>query len=174
MNDSIFYFFYNFSHRSEFFDKMIVFFADTFPYIVILLAFIFLLKHRDVLGADKPLEAFKRKWKEILGVFVCSVTAWVVARVLKIFINTDRPFTALTNVQALFNDTSFAFPSGHATFFGALALLIFFHHKKTGLVFMLFALIISVARIMAGVHFPVDILGGFAIGAVIAYFLRNV
>ena len=34
---------------------------------------------------------------------------------------------------------------------------------------MLFALVIGVARIMLGVHFPGDILGGFVLGALVAY-----
>ncbi|HEY4503046.1 MAG TPA: phosphatase PAP2 family protein [Candidatus Paceibacterota bacterium] len=174
MNEAIFYFFYNFSHQSELLDRLFVFFADTFPYIVIFLAFVFLLKHHDVLKSENPFKAFLVKWKEILGVFICSISAWILARMLKIFINTDRPFTVFSNVQELLVDNSFSFPSGHATFFGALAVLIFFHHKKTGLIFMFFALLISAARIMAGVHFPIDILGGFALGALIAYFVRNV
>ncbi len=56
----------------------------------------------------------------------------------------------------------------------ALAVALFFHHKKTGYLFMLFAVIIGIARIAGGVHFPIDILGGIVLGATVAYFVKNV
>ena len=33
---------------------------------------------------------------------------------------------------------------------------------------------LGLARIIAGVHFPIDILGGFIIGALVAYFVKGV
>ena len=54
----------------------------------------------------------------------------------------------------------------------ALAFAIYFLHKQAGYWFMFFALIIGVARIMAGVHFPLDILGGFVLGALVAYLVK--
>jgi len=37
---------------------------------------------------------------------------------------------------------------------------------------MFFALLIGIARIIAGVHFPVDILGGFILGILTAYLVK--
>ena len=172
MNETIFYFFYNLAHRSEIFDKLIIFFAFYFPYIVIILAGLFLLFHHDVFKAENPYQVFLQKKKEILMVFITSGFAWILAKLLKIFIQVDRPFTELSNIDPLILKTDFAFPSGHATFFMALAVCIFLLHKKAGYVFMLLALFIGIARIIAGVHFPVDILGGFILGGVIAYFVK--
>jgi len=56
----------------------------------------------------------------------------------------------------------------------ALAFAIFLTHKKVGYWFMFFALLIGIARIIVGVHFPIDILGGFILGALIAYLVRFV
>ncbi len=66
-----------------------------------------------------------------------------------------------------------SFPSGHATLFSALAVAIYVVHKKVGYVFMFFALIIGLSRIVAGVHFPVDILAGFAIGTAISFTINK-
>jgi undecaprenyl-diphosphatase len=77
-------------------------------------------------------------------------------------------------VHSLFAESWYSFPSGHATFFMALAVSIFLSHKKAGYLFMFFALLIGIARIIAGVHFPVDILGGFVIGALVAFFVKSV
>ncbi len=172
MNTTIFYFFYNFAHQSILLDKIIIFFAVYFPYLVIIFAGLFLLFHHEVFKAESPYRVFLQKKKEILLVFATSVFAWILARVLKLLIHVDRPFISLPDVRALFPEDGFAFPSGHATFYMALAFSILFMHKKVGYVFIVFAVLIGIARIIGGVHFPVDILGGFALGALVAYFVK--
>lgn len=172
MNNQIFFLFYNLAHQSIFFDKAIVFLAQTFPYIVILLAGIFLLFHHEVFSSEKPFKALMQKWKEIVLVFFSGILAWCFASVLKILIHSPRPFIVFPKVVSIISETNFSFPSGHATFYMALAFAIFFSHKKAGYWFMSFALLIGLARIAAGVHFPVDILGGFILGILTAYLVR--
>ena len=65
-------------------------------------------------------------------------------------------------------DDPFSFPSGHATFFSALATALYFYHKRLGLWFGLGAVIIGLARIISGIHYPADILTGFGLGMLIA------
>ena len=175
MNESIFLFFYSLAHRGPVSDWLIVFFADTFPYIVIILAGIFLLFHHEVFKADNPFEVLRQKYKEILLVFFSGALAWTLAHVVKFFLQLPRPVEALNGLQditSLFEKTGYGFPSGHAAFFTALAFGIFFSHKKAGLVFILLGLLIDIARIAVGIHFPVDILGGFALGAGVAYMVQ--
>ncbi len=161
MNDTIFFFFYNFSHKSIFFDKITIFFADTFPYIVVVFAFLFLVFYR-------------KNFKETILVFFSGALAWFLAYIFKFIFHTGRPFEIFPNVISLFSETGYAFPSGHSTFFMALAFAIFFGYKKVGYVFIFFALLIGIARIMAGVHFPIDILGGYILGFFIAFLLKKV
>jgi len=174
LNNELFFFFYNLTQRSEIFDQIVIFIADIFPYIVVVLAAVFLLFHNEVLSSPNPIKEFIKKWKEITLVFFSSVLAWFLAYVLKYLFHTGRPFDVFSSVTSLFSETGYAFPSGHATFFMALAFSIFFSHKKVGYVFIFFALLIGIARIVAGVHFPIDILGGFVLGFAIAFFLKNV
>ena len=178
MNNAIFSFFYSFAHQSKILDAIVVFSAVYFPYIVIILAALFLLFHHEVFGAAEPFRVFIQKKKEILLAFFTGIVAYLVADILKIFIHTPRPYDAFLMVHSLFPETGFSFPSGHATFYMALAVSIFFYHKKAGYIFMLFALLIGIARIIGGVHFPIDILGGFILGGLISYlfafFLKNV
>jgi len=172
MNNQIFFIFYNLAHKSVFFDKLVVFFAQTFPYIVILLAIIFLLFHHEIFSSKEPFKVFKQKWKEIVLVFFSGIFAWCIASLIKIIIKMPRPYLALGNVNPLLNKIDFSFPSGHATFYMALAFALFFSHKKAGYWFMFFALIVGIARIIAGVHFPIDILGGYILGILTAYFVK--
>jgi len=171
INNKFFFTLYDLAHRSIFFDKLVIFFSDIFPYIVIVLAGIFLLFHHEVLKSKNPFKVLVQKWKEIILVFFSGVFAWCVAQVIKLLIHTQRPFLVLPNVSSLVPENGFSFPSGHATFYMALAFAIFLSHKKAGYVFISFAFLIGIARIIAGVHFPVDILGGFILGILTAYFV---
>jgi len=173
MNETIFFFFYNLAHQSNFFDHAVIFFGIYLPYLVWALAFLFLLLHHDVFVSPNPLKEFIKKWKEIFFVFFTGVVAWIAAHVLKVLINVPRPFDAFPQIEPIFPATGNSFPSGHATFFMALGVSIFLLHKKAGWVFMFLALLIGMARIIAGVHFPIDILGGFALGALVALFMKK-
>lgn len=161
MNNSIFLFFYNLAHQSVFFDKLVIFFAVYFPYVVVLLAAVFLF-------------FYHRTWKEFFLVFFSSFFAYFLATIFKFLFHVSRPIIALSDIHPLFTKTTFSFPSEHATFFMALAVSIFFFHKKAGYIFMFFALLIGIARVIAGVHFPIDILGGFVLGALVAYLVRKI
>ncbi len=172
INNKIFYFLYGLSHRVEWFDKLIIFLAVYFPYLIIFLAIVFLLFHHEVLYSKNPFLEFKRKWKEIILVFLSSGLAWGLADFLKFIFHTPRPFVLFNNVHALFVETWYAFPSGHATFYCALAFSIYFCHKKVGYFFLVSAFLIGMARVIGGVHFPIDILGGYILGFIIPYCWR--
>jgi membrane-associated phospholipid phosphatase len=183
LNNEIFFAFYNLAHQSKIFDEVAIFLAKPFPNLAILLAIIFLLLHHEVLPfKNKPgnetiwnsFRILKQKWKEIVLVFFSGIFAWVLAHVIKGIVQTPRPYLVLENIFPLLDKTDFSFPSGHATFFMALATAIFLSHKKAGYIFGFFALLIGLARIITGVHFPVDILGGYLLGATIACLVRLV
>ncbi|MEI7765665.1 MAG: phosphatase PAP2 family protein [bacterium] len=171
MNNLIFFFFYDMAHRSLFLDKFIIFCAQTLPYLVIFLAIIFLLFHHEIFSKEKPFHALAQKWKEITFVSFSVVFAWLLSIALKLFFKVPRPFLDLHNVSPLLRPADFSFPSGHSAFFMALAVAIFLYHKKIGYVFITFALLIGISRIIAGVHYPLDILGGFLFGGLVSYLL---
>ena len=170
MNDYLFFSLYSLAHRSSFLDWLIVFSANNFGYIMILLAVIFLIFHTDeIFDYRTPFLQFKNKFKEIFLVFSSSIIAWVIATILKAIISTPRPFIVFENIKPLFLHGGLdSFPSGHAMFFGALAMSLYFVHKRIGTFYIIIALIVGLARIIAGIHFPVDIFFGYIFGIIIA------
>ena len=176
MNNSIFFSLYSLAHQSKFLDWLIVFCANTFGYIMIVVAIIFLFFHTDgVFDYHKPFLQLKNKFKEISFIFFSGIFAWVVAEILKSFIVSPRPFVLFQNVTPLFVYGGLdSFPSGHAMFFSALAVSLYSVHKKIGWVYIVVALIIGLARIISGVHFPVDILTGYILGSAIALIFKHI
>src|SRR5690606_12051881 len=60
-------------------------------------------------------------------------------------------------------------PSDHAVLFFALAMCIFFTHRKLGVLLLLHALlIVGLPRVYIGVHFPSDVAVGAVVGIVMA------
>ncbi len=173
MNNSIFYFFFGLlDQQSSVSREIIVFLADILPYVVLVILVIFyfiLFKSENDFRKIIP-----RYWEEISVIFLSVVTAWGLTYVLKIFFHTPRPFDLLPNVVALLPETGFAFPSMHSAFFMALAVSVLYFHKKFGYFLVVLALFIGAGRIMAGVHFPVDILGGFFVGGLIAWTFHTI
>jgi membrane-associated phospholipid phosphatase len=186
MNNEIFFILHSLANKSGVFDGVVVFFAVYFPYLVIISAGLFLLFHYEILKKGDNLsknisviladsfKAFYQKKKEISISFITAILAWSLSRVIKILIHFPRPFTHFEEIRPLFIESGFAFPSGHATFFMALAFSIFLFHKKAGSIFIFFAILIGLARVIAGIHFPLDILGGFVLGISIAYLTKNI
>lgn len=173
LNIKVFLIFYNLAHQSKFLDWLIIFFAQYFPYFVILVSIIFLIFHHEIFLKEKPIKEIIQKLKEIFFVSCSVFLAWIFSIFLKIIFVVPRPFLILPNIQPIFLPNGFSFPSGHATFFMALAIAVFSYHRTIGWLFIISALLIGLARIMAGIHYPLDILVGYLLGGLISCLLIN-
>jgi len=174
MNYYLFFSLYSLAHRSDFLDWLIIFCADNFGYIMVFIAFIFLVFHTDgVFDYRAPFLQIKNKIKELFFVFSAGISAYIFVSILKSFIFSPRPFLLFEEVRPLFLHGGVdSFPSGHAVFFSALAMSLFFVHKRVGILYFVVALIVGLARITSGVHFPLDILVGYILGISIAILFR--
>lgn len=147
--------------RSDFFDKVMLFLGVYLVYAlpVILLLLWFLVK---------------KEQRALAFSFAGMLVSWFFITKLLVPHIWFRPRPDLAIIGAkelLFHRPDYSFPSDHATALFALTFgLYFFGYKKAANWFLLYAIIISVARVSLGVHFPLDIIGGLIsglIGAVI-------
>lgn len=168
MDSFIFFALNNLTSQNSFFDNLVVFIAEPFSNLILVFILLFLIFHHELNFKKDNLKEIFYKIKEIsLTVFV-GLSAYISSVILKGMIGRLRPFDQYENVSRLFGETGYAFPSSHASVFMALGLSIYFLHKKVGLFLIFSAILIGTARIIAGVHYPVDILGGYVLGIVIA------
>jgi len=137
-----------------------VFFAEYFPYPVIVLF---------VLCAYREAPIFYRRFLYLGEGLIAGVLARAGVEAIRFVVFRLRPFVADPAIHALISESSYSFPSGHAGFFFALATVVYAHNKRVGSWFFTSALLIGVARISAGVHYPSDILGGAVLGILVGY-----
>lgn len=145
---------------SQFGDTIIYFFAEHAQYVIGAYFFYSLIM-------------YARDRSEQLLTFASTLTSLILARLvvveaIRTLWNRPRPFVQYAFTPP-FPELSASFPSGHATFFFALAMMVTLHRRRHAWVYWGGSVGISLARVMAGVHYPADIIPGALIGCVVAY-----
>jgi len=141
------------ANASKFLDSVGIFFADYFPYILgAILVLLFIWKKNRLMVISVGISVF--------------LSRIVIAEIIKIVVHRSRPYVVLETAKKLITEnTDFkSFPSGHAAIFFAIAMAVWFYNKKLGIWFFVAAIIMGIARIFVGVHWPSDILGGAIVG----------
>ncbi len=109
----------------------------------------------------------KRAAYTVLGT---GFTAWIVAKIAKTIVHRGRPGDLISTTH-LFSGEKFGgygFPSGHATFAAACATILYYQvaprYRKY---LLLIVFMVGISRMYLGAHFPLDVVGGWALGALV-------
>ncbi|MGD6778078.1 phosphatase PAP2 family protein [Sutcliffiella horikoshii] len=122
---------------------------------------------------------FKRNWYLALFLWANLVGVRLLNTFVKTIFSRDRP-----SLDHVVDAGFYSYPSGHSmnsmAFFGAIAFLCYLKIKQTWLrnilmtgCFVLIGLI-GFSRVYLGVHYPLDVLGGFSMGASWLLFLTGI
>ncbi|MFE0352215.1 phosphatase PAP2 family protein [Streptomyces nigra] len=88
------------------------------------------------------------------------------------FVERPRPFNDHQGLEVLVSGKiDYSFVSDHATIAMALGVALFVANRKFGLVGIGLALLEGFCRVYMGVHYPTDVVGGFALGTAVALLL---
>ncbi|MET9087935.1 phosphatase PAP2 family protein [Streptomyces sp. NPDC004237] len=88
------------------------------------------------------------------------------------FVERPRPFLAHQGLDVLVSGkTDYSFVSDHATITMALGVGLFVANRKFGAAGIALALLEGFCRVYMGVHYPTDVIGGFALGTAVVLLL---
>ncbi|WP_030383052.1 MULTISPECIES: phosphatase PAP2 family protein [unclassified Streptomyces] len=91
------------------------------------------------------------------------------------FVERPRPFVDHDGLDVLVDGKNdFSFVSDHATLTMAIAVGLFVANRRFGMVGIGLALLEGFCRVYMGVHYPTDVVGGFALGTAVALLLSPV
>jgi membrane-associated phospholipid phosphatase len=153
-----------FTGISPLFDGVILFLASYLPFVLLGLFLAYFFLH----PAPK-----KAKYLPFgLTLVVALVARFGAVEAIRAVIHRPRPYVAHPEIHALFSDASWSFPSGHATFFFALATWAYFFDKRLGVMLYAGATLVSLARVVAGVHYLSDVVAGALLGVGVAWLVR--
>lgn len=171
-DSTIFHFLYSFAELNRALDLFIIFLGSILPYLVGLAVIILpylLLESSDRRSISKG--------EAIIYAFISGIIArFAITPLIRFYFPRERPFTLLHLTPLIANETGSGFPSGHAVFFFALAASVWFFDRKFGYLLGVLALVIGLARIAAGVHWPTDVIVGAVVGVLVSFaieFLRR-
>ena len=164
LNLNIFNAIYGLAHTSRFLDAFGVFIAHYFPYLLTVGVILLLYKEKDITLRLYTFFFVILSTLLARGIFIYGIS---------FFYKNPRPFNVLSEVEPLITGPStHSFPSGHATFFFALAMAFYFYNRTWGYVVGLCAFFIGIARIFVGVHWPLYVVAGAFIGIMSACLMR--
>lgn len=152
LDSALFTAIHNLANQLNVLDWLIIFTAKYLAYFLVAGFFILLFLEKD----------WRKRFYDFSLASLSVILSWgIVTEIIRFIYFRPRPFVAL-GFEPLFNHSAAeaAFPSGHAAFFFALAFAVFFINKKIGILYIAAAVLMGFARVMAGVHWPLDILAG--------------
>lgn len=156
MNYSIFQFFYGLGQSYSLLGAVALILSGPFSYIVF---------PTLVLGFFSTRAA---SIKYFILVFCSGVFAWASARMFKEIFRIVRPFHT-HGLVPLAPQTGYSFPSEHAAVFAALTVILFRFDYRLGIASLVLTILVMISRMVIGVHYPLDVLVGAGLGAIVAW-----
>ncbi|OQB28150.1 MAG: Undecaprenyl-diphosphatase BcrC [Chloroflexi bacterium ADurb.Bin180] len=115
----------------------------------------------------------ERNQKGVLSTVMALAMANLVVKVINLLYWRWRPFTHHDVTLLFYHPSDSSFPSNAATVGFCIAASVLLFNRRTGLVLLLIACLFSVSRVVGGVHYPTDILGGLIIGSASAWLVQR-
>lgn len=154
MNSGLFFLIFNLSHQYPILDTLMVFITNYFVYLTFL--FMIFLSFKGEVKDRKAL---------ILALLAIPISILLI-KIIHMFIMEQRPFITFNLIPLADNTPDLSFPSRHATIMAALSFAYFYFKSKWANLFLFLMLLVGLSRVYVGVHYPIDVLGGFIVGGI--------
>lgn len=144
-------------------DNLIIFLAKYLIFIFVLLAAIALFQVKA-----------KLRVQLIFAIIIAGMLALIISRVAARLYYHPRPFIANGTTPLVPHGNDNGFPSDHTLLAATLSAAVYYYYRRGAVLLFVIATLIGLGRVLAEVHWPVDILASLVIGAIsgwIGYYL---
>ena len=168
-NISLFFLIFGASNKNDLLDFLMIFGAEYVIYLMIFLIFAFAIKGK----------MYERK---SLILFLISFPILIlVIKIIHLFFFQPRPYIENDILPLLdYTKEDASFPSRHTAISFIMALPYLYYKSKWAFLLLFLATWVGISRVYAGVHYPIDIVGGTIVGVIsliiakqIIYLLRK-
>ena len=147
-----------------------ILFAVYIQYIIAIALIVFIFKNKKQIKENTLIV--------MRAVLSALVARFIIKSIIVLFFHIPRPYVALSQIHLMLAPNTAgnyqSFPSGHALFFFAIGYMIYLYDKRWGYFFLILAVLMGVARVMVGMHYPLDILGGALIGMLVSFCIYKI
>lgn len=116
----------------------------------------------------------RKDFKMVIKIVIGIVLAYGIRTIAGHLWFEPRPF--MVNPQLLLyptKETDSSFFSGHAIMAFAVAGSVFWRYRKFGTALFIMASMVSLGRVLAGLHYPHDVIAGALVGITISYLVER-
>ena len=168
INTQLFFYVQHLAGVSPALDTFFLFITNPFIFIILGGFSIWIVFVRPFLSRD-PSERLRALEEALFFVAVMSLI-WFVVAIVKAMVVFPRPHQYFYGIRTLLLYGDFdSFPSLHAAFSFALATIVFTRKRLLGGTLFVAAALVAFTRVYVGVHFPIDVIVGGAIGVLIPW-----
>ncbi len=165
LDQRLFFWIHSFAGKSRLLDFLGIFLADYLGYFLIAAVIILVFRFFD---------DWKKRWHYFsLALLSAILSRGIFTELIRFFYYRPRPFLVLNFTPLIVEMNEGAFPSGHMSFYLALILPVFLINKRWGWRLTAGVLLMGLARVFIGVHWPADILGGIVTALVSFYLVKK-
>lgn len=150
LNTDLFFLVFNLKGQNPILDQLMIFATEYLIYLTFLLVLILALK-----GGIKEKKSF-------LIIILSLPIAVLIIKLIHIFVFEPRPFVTYNLIPLVSETLNASFPSRHATISAVLAFAFTYFKSKWAPLLLLIMVWISISRVYVGVHYPLDLIGGWA------------
>jgi undecaprenyl-diphosphatase len=168
LDHQVFAYLNSWTHQNSFFDGLFVFLAVGLALLMAGLLVIYWFINKDRFNARRAV---------IFSVIALILSRYFFVEIIRSIWARNRPFivdsTLNPLVELLKKGDEPGFPSGHSSAMFAIAMTVYFYNKPLGRVMFVLATLTGITRVVVGVHYPSDIIGGVVVGLAFAFLVQR-
>ncbi|WP_250277867.1 phosphatase PAP2 family protein [[Clostridium] colinum] len=156
LNQKIFNILFDFGNRHKKLTIFITIYSCYLFFIMYLIGYVYIFLNFEKFG-----------YKTLLKYIFVPLITIIIAKILRKNINSKRPFEKMNITSLVEHKGGNSMPSNHSASAMVLAMALTYISPKYFLFFIILAIITGIFRIIAGLHYPIDVLFGFLLGLLI-------